>query len=241
MTFFLTHVFFFASVVTLILLSSIARTLHLKLFERHFHLTFADAPVRSLLYFSAWSVAVILIFPAQVQELFMQVTPTYYFLLTFIMLIVFPGIFHTTRKREGSPKWLLAFFPAQGILTLGERYILAKIADVVFQQLIAGVMILVLFHAGISYQAIVGIFIILFASAHLYIFRTSGMFWGIYYTTYAALGGFVFTFLILFVPAGIMYAIFIHMLFYVMSGVLFASLPRPHKSLYHDISGTEPV
>ncbi len=241
MTFVTTHVFLFVSVGALILLSSVARTVHLKLFERHFHLTFADAPVRSLLYFSAWSVIVILIFPAQVRELFIQVTPTYYLLLIFIMFVVFPGIFHTTRKREGSPQWLLAFFPAQGILTLGERYILAKIADVVFQQLIAGVMILILFQAGVSYPAIVGIFIVLFASAHLYIFRTSGMFWGIYYTTYAALGGFVFTFLILFVPAGIMYAILIHMLFYVISGVLFASLPRPHKSLYHDISGTEPV
>lgn len=241
MAFVTTHIFLFVSVGILILLSSVARTIHAKLFEKHFNLTFADAPVRSLLYFSAWSLVVILIFPVQVRELFAHVTPTYYLLLTFVMVVIFPTIYHITRKREGSPKWLFDLAPLQGMLTLGERYILAKIGDVVFQQLIVGIMILVLFNAGISYPAIVGIFIVLFASAHLYIFRTSGMFWGIYYTTYAALGGFVFTFLILFVSAGIMYSILIHMLFYVISGVLFAELPRPHKSLRHDITDIEPV
>lgn len=226
-------------IATLVLISSTARFIHFKLFEKHFHITFAGAPVRTLMYFSLWSVFVILLFPNQVQELFKDVTATYYMLLAFVMLVVFPEIYHSTRKKNGSPQWLLAFSPAQGMLTLGERYILAKIADVVFQQLVAGVMILILYNAGVSYPAIVGIFIALFAAAHVYIFHTSGMFWGLYYITYATLGGFAFTFLILFMPAGIVYSILIHMLFYVISGVLFAKLPRPNRKTHYELNGTK--
>ncbi len=179
-----------------------------------------------------------LLFPEQTRALFAHATPAHYLLLTFVMLVVFPGIYHTTRKQNGAPEWLLAFSPEQGMLTLGERYIIAKIGDVVFQQLIAGVMILLLAGAGVSYPAIVGTFVGLFAAAHLYLFRTSGVFWGIYYTTYAALGGFAFTFLITFVPAGIIYTIALHMLFYVLSGILFAKLPRPSKAVHHEFFGT---
>lgn len=228
-------------VVGLALISSTARTIHVQFFEKHFHLDFADAPVYSLLYFSAWSVVVAVLFPLQVRALFAYVTPVHYMALAFLMLVVFPALYHTTRERDGNPEWLLALFPGQGMLTLGERYILAKIADVVFQQLIAGVMILTLAAEGVSYPAIVLVFVGLFAAAHLYIFKTSGAFWGLYYTTYAALGGFAFTFLILFVSTGIVYTILIHMLFYVLSGVLFAKLPRPGKAVYHELVGAGPA
>jgi len=227
-------------VVVLALISTTARMVYVVLFEKHFRLSFADAPVYSLFYFTAWSGLVVLLFPAQVQTLFAHVTLLHYLLLAFAMLVIFPMLYHTTRKQNGNPEWLLTIFPDQGMLTLGERYILAKIGDVMFQQLIAGAMILILIQAGVSYPVTVSIFVAFFAAAHLYLFRTSGMFWGIYYTTYAALGGFVFTFLIVFVPAGITYAILVHMLFYVLSGILFAKLPRPSKEVYHDLVGATP-
>lgn len=229
-----------APIVVLAVISTAARLVHVSLFEKHFKLTFEDAPVWSLFYFSAWSALVAFLFPKEIAQLFAHVTPAHYVVLAFAMLVVFPALYHTTRKRDGNPEWLLALFPGQGMLTLGERYILAKIADVVFQQLIAGAMILTLVNGGVPYPTIVGVFVALFALAHLYLFRTSGMFWGIYYTTYAALGGFAFTFLITFLPDGIVYAILIHMLFYVLSGMLFAKLPRPGKDVCHDLVGATP-
>ncbi len=237
MQFITAHINLIVPVGALVLLSATARAIHFYLFNKHFHLTFAGAPWRSLGYFAAWSLVVGLMFPTQTAALFAQVTPTHYFFLTFMLLVIFPGLYRETREHAGRPEWLLAFSPEEGMLTLGERYIIAKIADVVFQQLIAGAMILTLATSGVAYPTIVGVFVVLFAAAHLYLFRTAGMFWGIYYTTYAALGGFAFTFLIIFVQAGIVYAILIHMLFYVLSGILFAKLPRPSKAMRHDLLG----
>lgn len=227
-------------VLVLMTISTVARLIHAQYFERQFHLTFEEAPVYSLFYFTAWSGLVVFLFPTQITALFAHVTPAHYTLLAFMMLVVFPTLYHLTRKKNGNPEWLFTLFPGQGMLTLGERYILAKIGDVVFQQLIAGAMILTLAQQGVSYPTIVGVFVVLFALAHLYLFRTSGAFWGLYYTTYAALGGFAFTFLIIFVPDGVVYSILIHMLFYVLSGILFAKLPRPDKAVYHDLSGVGP-
>ena len=221
----------------LILISATARAVHFELFEKYFKLTFANAPVWSLFYFSAWAALVARLFPAQIAALFAGVSSLGYLALAFMLLVVFPALYHAMRKNSGSPEWLAAIYPGEGMLTLGERYILAKIADVVFQQFIAGVLILVLSAGGVSYPAIVGVFIGLFAAAHLYIFSTDGLLWGLYYTTYAALAGFAFPFLILFVPGGIMYAILIHMLFYVLSGIFFAKLPRPGAAIAREFSG----
>jgi len=221
----------------LVLISAVARTIHFELFEKYFKLTFADAPVWSLFYFGAWTALVALLFPVQTQELFVDVSILGYLALAFILLVVFPMLYRALRERDGSPEWLIALYPGEGMLTLGERYILAKIADVAFQQLISGVLILTLFTAGVSYPTIVGVFIGLFAAAHLYIFRTDGLLWGLHYTTYAALAGFAFPFLILFVPGGIMYAMLIHMLFYVISGIFFAKLPRPSATIAHEFNG----
>ncbi|MFA6503018.1 MAG: hypothetical protein WCT45_02040 [Candidatus Paceibacterota bacterium] len=228
---------FLTPIVGLMLIATAARAVHFELFEKYFKLTFADAPVWSLFYFSAWIALVVLLFPLQVQALFAGVSLLGYLALTFMLLVVFPVLYHAMRTRNGTPEWLAALYPNEGMLTLGERYILAKVADVVFQQLVAGALLLTLSVAGVSYPAIVGIFVGLFATAHLYIFRTGGLLWGLYYTTYAALSGFAFPFLILFVQGGIIYAILIHMLFYVLSGIFFAKLPRPSVDVAREFSG----
>ena len=229
---------FLTPIVVLVLISATARTVHFGLFEKYFKLTFADAPVWSLFYFSAWAALVALLFPTEIQALFSSISLLGYLALTFMLLLAFPALYRAMRTREGAPAWLAALYPGEGMLTLGERYILAKIADVVFQQFIAGALILTLSMGGVSYPAIVGVFVLLFASAHLYIFRTDGLLWGLYYTTYAALSGFAFPFLILFVQGGIAYAILVHMLFYVISGIFFAKLPRPSGAITREFSGT---
>jgi hypothetical protein len=224
-------------IAALVLISSTARALYFELFEKHFRLTFADAPVWSLLYFIGWSLVILFLFPAQVTALVRGVSAFEYLFVAVMLLGVYPGLYHETRTHGESPEWLLALFPRQGMLTLGERYILSKIADVVFQQLIAGVMILTLVDAGVPYPAIVWVFVSLFAAAHLYIFRTAGFMWGLHYTAYATLGGFAIPFFILYVPGGIAYTILFHMLFYVMSGIFFAKLPRPSAHIAHELVG----
>ncbi|MEX0919280.1 MAG: hypothetical protein WDZ64_00840 [Parcubacteria group bacterium] len=219
----------------LVLISSTARLIHLKLFERYFKLTFVDAPVWSLLYFTFWSCVVFLFFPLEIQALFAQVSLIGYLFLAVVLLVLFPTIYKLLKANVGNPEWLAKLYPEQGILSFEEAYIFAKIGDVIFQQFVAGAMILTLVAQGVEYPQITGIFVILFMFAHLYIFREAGLIWGMHYTAYATLGAFAIPFFIIFVPAGVVYAIVLHMLFYVLSAVFFAILPYPTKAVRRHI------
>ena len=226
-------------VLTLVAISSVARTVHHLLFQRYFKLTFANAPVWSLFYFGAWTTLAVLLFEDAL--LFGAISFAGYLALILALLVLFPLIYRVLRERVGSPQWLATLFPGQGMLSLEERYIVAKVGDVVFQQCVAGALILTLAAQGVAYPAIVAVFIVLFALAHLYIFRTAGFFWGLHYTMYAALAGFAFPFLVLFVTGGIGYAIVLHMLFYVLSAAFFAKLPHPkNAAVCHDCLGHTP-
>ncbi|MDE1965898.1 MAG: hypothetical protein KGI41_01480 [Patescibacteria group bacterium] len=228
------------TVALLAALVAAARSIHLELVTRYFKLTYADSPVWTFFYFCAWALAVALLFPADIARLFAHVGALGYLALTFLFVVVFPLVFRFLRVRAGTPAWLAEQFPDEPILSPEEGFILAKVADVVFQDFVAGALIFTLFAAGFSYPAIVGIFIILFAAAHLYIFITSGFFWGLYYTTYAALGGFAIPFLVLFVGNGIVYVLILHMLFYVLSAAFFAKLPQPNAAVSRHLAGASP-
>ena len=218
-------------IVLLVLISSVARTLHLMLFERYFKLTFEGAPIWNIFYFFVWIGVVFLLFPQELGVLFGQISLIGYLALFTLLLIVFPAIFRGLRTSVGDPAWLSELFPGQGMLTLEERYIFAKIGDVVFQQCLAGALLLVLLAQGYTYPQVVLVFFVLFTFAHLYLFRTAGFVWGLHYTAYAALAGFAFPFLIIYLPGGIAYAIILHMLFYVLSAAFFAKLPYPTKRI----------
>lgn len=216
---------------TLVLASCVARYVHYALFERYFKLTFEDAPVWSFFYFSLWTAVVVFSFPEEMSALFGSISFMGYFALVILFLVVFPAVYRGLKAKVGNPEWLAELYPGQGMLSLEERYIFAKIADVVFQQCVAGAMVLTLVGHGLEYPQITVIFLILFTLAHLYLFRTAGFIWGFHYTAYAALGGFAFPFFIIFVPGGIAYALVLHMLFYVLSAAFFAKLPRPNTAV----------
>lgn len=222
-------------IAIVILLVAVARMMHWKYFTRYLRITYDNAPVWTFIFFSIIAASMVLAVPTYAARLFGAVSVFSYFVLAFLFTAVFPGIYHWLALGGGAPKWFIALSPDEPILTLGERFILAKVADVVMQQIAAGVIILTLSDDGFSYPMIVLISIIVFALAHVYIFSTSGFFWGLYYTSYAALAGFAVPFLILFVPGGIAYALVLHMLFYVLSGAFFAKFPRPTKHTHHDI------
>ncbi len=219
----------------------VARMIHRSLFTKYFKLTYTDAPTWTFLFFSAWAGVLAALFPYDIALLFGGVSMLGYMALLFLFVVAFPTVYRLLQMEDGVPEWLRHATPDEPILSLEGRFILAKTADVVFQQFAAGIVILTLSGAGLSYPTVVGVFVALFALAHLYIFATSGFFWGLYYTTFAALGGFAIPFFILFVPGGIAYALTLHMLFYVLSAAFFAKLPRPSKEVCRDLTGHEPV
>ncbi len=227
-------------VVLLAAIVAAARSAHVLLFTRYLKLTYVDSPVWTFFYFSAWALVVAILFPADIARLFSGVGALGYLALAFLFVVIFPLVYNLLRTRVGTPQWLETLFPDEPMLSLEERFIFAKVADVVFQDFAAGALVLTLFGAGFSYPIIVGVFVVLFALAHIYIFITSGFFWGLYYTTYAALGGFAIPFFILFVPGGIAYVLILHMLFYVLSAAFFAKLPRPTPAVSRHLVGASP-
>lgn len=204
-------------------------------FERHFKLGFASAPILSLIYFALWSLVVYLFFTEEVWRLFAEVSAGGYLLLLLVLLGVFPVFFAFLKGQVGVPEWLNSVYPGQGILSLEEAYIIAKVGDVFFQQVAAGALIFTLLSAGLSYEALTGFFVVFFMLAHLYVFKESGLIWGVHYTTYATLGAFAFPFFIVLLPGGVVYSIILHMLFYVISSVFFAILPYPTKAVRRHI------
>jgi len=216
------------------------RFVYVVFLQSRLHLTFADAPARSFLYFLCASLFLIFLFPDEVETLFIDVTSVGYVVLLFVLFVVFPYVYRWLRKKNGAPTWLYQTFPTQTMLTLEESYIVAKVGDVVSQQLAGGIFILLLTAAGFSYEIVVFAFIGLFLASHLYLFFTSGFIWGLYYTGLALGGAFAIPFFILFVPAGIMWSIILHMMFYVLAGAFFAKLPRPTRAVCYDILGVPP-
>ncbi|XKT75160.1 MAG: hypothetical protein ACJKSS_03315 [Patescibacteria group bacterium UBA2103] len=216
-------------------LATIVRVGYVLLFKQMFKLTFVAAPARALLYFGAWSVIFLILFQKEVSLLFSEVKLVGWLALIFCFFVLFPAVFSYLRGTIGSPGWLVALFPGQTMLSLEERYIVAKAGDVFSQQLVAGILVHQLAIAGVNYPAIVLIFVAIFALSHIYLFFTSGLMWGLHYSTIALAGGFAIPFLILYVSGGIIYALIFHMLFYVFSAVFFAKIPRPNTNVCRDI------
>lgn len=223
------------SVIALLALAAAQRTAFVALFEHVFKLSFKDAPSRSFLFFAAWTLLYVFLFPAETARLFAGVHFTGYLALLFVVLVVYPYLFRYLHDRVGSPTWLSRLYPSQTMLALEEQYILAKIGDVVSQQVIGGIFIFQLLALGVSYEHIVLLFVLLFGLSHIYLFSTSGFIWGVHYTFYSMAAGFAIPFLILYVPGGILYAIAAHLFFYVVSAAFFASFPRPSKAVCMDI------
>lgn len=225
----------YAPIVILIVLAIIQRTLYVTLLEKVFKVTFKNAPARSFLFFFIWCVLFVVLFPVEVHRLFADISILGYLALIFIVLVIFPSIFRLLHDQAGPPLWLSSLFPTQSMLALEEQYILAKVGDVVSQQIIGGILMLLLYDLGFEYQTIVVFFVILFALSHVYLFVTSGLIWGLHYTVFSAAAGFAIPFFIFFIEGGIAYAIIAHLAFYVLSAAFFAEFPRPSRAVCIDV------
>lgn len=225
------------SVSIIVSVAVLIRYVYVALLQTRLHVTFADAPARSFLYFALSSVVLWALFPQETQQLFENIPVAGVFALLVAVFVVFPGVYRVLRKKIGAPTWLYGTFPTQSLLTLEESYIVSKVGDVFSQQLAGGIFILVLQQHGVAYEGIVFAFIGLFLASHLYLFFTSGFIWGLYYTGLSLGGAFMIPFFIIFVPAGIAYSFLLHMMFYVLAGAFFAKLPRPAQAVCYDILG----
>jgi hypothetical protein len=202
----------------------INRLTFIYLFNRKLHLTFSQNPALTFLYFIGMGVGVGFLFPAYTIELFFPHSVTSIIVCLAVLFVVNPWVYDRLEKTDKEPDKLAKANPDQQFLLIEDKYLLSKTGDVIFQQIVAGILILLLAKAGVPFETLVPVFAGIFFLSHLHMFMTTRVIWALYFTIFATLGGFVLPFLVLTVEGGIYYAIAIHMLWYVGSGAFFGFL-----------------
>lgn len=193
-------------------------------FNKKLHLSFSKNPSLTFVYFLLAAVVVGVIFNEYVGVLFSSRSVIAFVTCLLVLTVVNPWIYDRLQDMHKRPKALAKANPDQQFLLIADKYLLSKTGDVIFQQVTAGILILIMTKAGIPFEKLVPLFAGIFFISHLHMFLSTRVIWALYFSIFATLGGFVLPFLILHVDGGIYYAISIHMLWYVASGAFFGFL-----------------
>lgn len=210
-------------VLLLFSLLLVNRLAFIYIFNKRLHLSLSKNPALSFLYFVGMGIGVAILFWDYAVILFMPSVISVMTFLTFVT-VVNPWIYDRLQDLKKMPKKLARANPDQQFLLIDDRFLLAKTGDVLFQQTVAGILILIMTSAGIPFETLVPIFAGIFFLIHLHMFLSTRIIWALYFSIFAALGGFVLPFLILTVEGGIYYALALHMMWYVGSGAFFGFL-----------------
>ncbi len=193
-------------------------------FNRRLHLSFSKNPTLTFLYFIFMGFAVAALFWSYTKELLFPHSILSVFVCLVVLTVVNPWIYDRLQALNKEPDHLAKANPDQQFLLIEDKYLLSKTGDVLFQQLVAGILILLMSKAGVPFDTLVPVFAGVFFLSHIHMFLSTRVIWALYFSLFAALGGFVLPFLLLNVEGGIYYAIAIHMLWYVGSGAFFGFL-----------------
>lgn len=189
--------------------------------------SFVRTPLLTTFYFLKITVALILLFRPVPGLLYAEV-----FTLGFLSLLVvffFIGPFayrHAVRITGEHARFL---HPDLELLALDLRFLPSKLSDILFQQTVIAVLASMLFPIFPNYAVLTPIFAVLFMLGHIGLATKLPRSWGIYFMASALIAGGILPFLILEVTGGLYYAIAFHLLWYIMSGVLF----REHEARVH--------
>ncbi len=192
--------------------------------NRRLHLSFSQNPALTFLYFILTALFVAFLFSDYAVSLFALHSVTSVFLSLVVLTVINPWIYERLTALRKRPKILAEANPDQQFLLIEDKYLLSKTGDVIFQQTVAGILILIMAKTGVPFETLVPLFAGIFFLSHLHMFLTTRVIWALYFSLFATLGGFVLPFLILNVEGGVYYAIAVHMLWYVGSGAFFGFL-----------------
>lgn len=192
--------------------------------NRKLHLSFTKNPALTFLYFVFMGLAVAVLFWDYTKELFFVSSVLSIFVCLVVLTVLNPWIYGRLQLFDKEPDRLAKANPDQQFLLIDDKYLLSKTGDVLFQQLVAGILILLMARSGIPFDTLVPIFAGVFFLSHLHMFLSTRVIWALYFSIFATLGGFVLPFLILNVEGGVYYAVAIHTLWYVGSGAFFGFL-----------------
>lgn len=174
-------------------------------------MSYTDNPIRTSLYFFFSSLALILVYP-NIAKLFQPTLLSALFFisvvaLTFFLYKVLKSLFRGPKIDIGSDRayWKL----------LDQKYILAKLFEIGFQQTFLGAVYIILIDT-FTLKVETAIFIILsFILAHVPLIFLQGKKIGMTYLKWSLLGAPLFAFIII-VTNSLWYSISVHMLFYTL-------------------------
>lgn len=192
--------------------------------NRRLHLTLTKNPLLTCIYFILGALVLALLFPVEATALYFSGSSLAFFFCLFMLFVINPWIYGNLKKAHRLPVHLAKAYPDQQFLLIDRRFLLSKTGDVIFQQTAVGILLLILWEAGVPLSELVPLFAIIFGIIHLHLYVATEALWATYFTVSAAVGGFVLPFLILTVPGGVYFALVLHMLWYVGSGALFGSI-----------------
>ncbi len=125
-----------------------------------------------------------------------------------------------------SPPWpVMAKNPDMFFLQFSLRYLVSKLFDISFQQMLVLLLILLLRRAGLSMKGTCCMCCLLFGAPHLYLIDRNGIALGGYFLAFSLLAGLLFPYMILRFRRGLAYTFSLHLLFYVVTGALCWLLP----------------
>ncbi|MEK9160490.1 MAG: hypothetical protein AAB440_00430 [Patescibacteria group bacterium] len=199
--------------------------------NRKLHLTLTKNPRLTFVYFLFMALVLAALFPQEALRLFDPVSSLTVFFTLFMLFVVNPWVYERMKKLHQTPSRLAHAYPDQQFLLIDTRFLFSKTGDVVFQQTAVGILLLLLYGAGVPLSELVPLFAVIFAIIHLHLYATTRALWATYFTISATVGGFMIPFIILLVPGGVYYAIIIHMLWYVGSGALFGAIEAVERGL----------
>ncbi len=194
--------------------------------NRRLHMSFVKNPALTFLYFIGTALAVAVLFWAYAVELFTTHSVVSVFACLAVVTVLNPWVYDQLEKRERRPTRFARAHPDQQFLLIEDKYLLSKTGDVIFQQLVAGILLLIMARSGIPLETLVPVFAGIFLLSHVHLFFITKAIWALYFSIFATLWAFVFPFLILYVEGGVYYAIAIHTFWYVGSGAFFGFLEQ---------------
>jgi hypothetical protein len=199
--------------------------------NRRLHTSFIKNPALTFVYFTGTAFAVAVLFWGYAVELFAPRSIVSILVCLVVITVINPWAYDQLQDKKKRPTRLARANPDQPFLLIEDRYLLSKTGDVIFQQVVSGILILILAQAGIPFETLVPVFAGIFFLTHLHLFFITQTIWALYFSIFAALGAFVLPFLILYVEGGVYYAIAIHTLWYVGSGAFFGFLEHGLKKV----------
>ncbi len=189
--------------------------------KQRFGYSYIQTPAASAIFFLSVTALLALMFPREALSLYSHPTPLAGICLLLVFSVVNPALYAFARARgKGTPIRDLE------LLAIDNRFLISKSADVLFQQTAFGIFITLLANAGFSFVALALIFAVLFIAGHVGMFLRVSPRWASYFLFSSLVFSIPLVWQLLYVPAGIYFALCVHMLWYTVGGAAFALIQK---------------